>query len=327
MTCGWDSSIYLWKLYQPKSIDDSGASNIDSKTGQPVWEYKLKNNTFNCVAIFRPEGEDCEPIVYAVSTDKSIREIKTIAVKTGDSSSLQARIGDRYDEGTSYSQILTSFQRRFLVAGVADNDKPAPIQLFRSKFEKVAEVQAHSRNISRLKLNFDNTKLFSVGDDGVIGVFTIIDKEPKKKDTSQLPAIQLSEEILIEKKRRDDLQAEIKRLNDDIKMHQDAHKKQTEDELQANQDKIEELEAAIRGQKANYDSQSGFVQDEKNQIELKGHQEIEHLRRLHQEELKIKKREHEEKVYDDNERYQDLLLQKEEQEKLFRQKISELHLM
>lgn len=69
------------------------------------------------------------------------------------------------------------------------------------------------------------------------------------------------------------------------------------------------------------------MQAEKNQIELKGHQEIEHLRRLHQEELKIKKREHEEKMYADNERYQELLLQKEEQEKKFRQNISELHLM
>lgn len=87
-----------------------------------------------------------------------------------------------------------------------------------------------------MKLNFDNTKLFSVGEDGVIGVYSIVDKEPKKKDTTQLPAIILSEEILIEKKRRDDLEADIKRLYDDIKMHQDAHRKQTAEELQANQD-------------------------------------------------------------------------------------------
>lgn len=87
VTCGRDSSIFLWKLYQPKIINESGSS-VESKTGQPVWEYKLKNNTFNCVAIFRPEGEDCEPIVFATSTDKSIREIKTIAVKNGDVTTL-----------------------------------------------------------------------------------------------------------------------------------------------------------------------------------------------------------------------------------------------
>ena len=40
-------------------------------------------------------------------------------------------------------------------------------------------------------------------------------------------------------------------------MHQDAHKKQNEDELQANQDKINQLEEAIREQKAHYDGLSG----------------------------------------------------------------------
>ncbi len=70
-----------------------------------------------------------------------------------------------------------------------------------------------------MKLNFDNTKLFSVGEDGVIGVYQIVDREVKKKDAISLPIIQLSEEILIEKKVRDDLQSDIKRLQDDIKMH------------------------------------------------------------------------------------------------------------
>lgn len=114
---------------------------------------------------------------------------------------------------------MTSFQRKFQVAGVFDKDKPAAIHIFRQKFEMACEVVAHSLPIQRMKLNFDNTRLFSVGEDGVIGVYTIIDKEPKKKDAAQLPLIQLSEEILIEKKVRDDLQSDIKRLQDDIKMH------------------------------------------------------------------------------------------------------------
>lgn len=50
------------------------------------------------------------------------------------------------------------------------------------------------------------------------------------------------------------------------------------------------------------------MNDELRQIEDAGAAELAHLVRLHQEELKIKKREHEEKVYADNERYQELLL-------------------
>jgi hypothetical protein len=56
-----------------------------------------------------------------------------------------------------------------------------------------------------MKLNFDNTRLYSVGEDGVIGVFTIIDSTPKKKEASVLPTIILSEEILMWQKQRDEL--------------------------------------------------------------------------------------------------------------------------
>ena len=84
MTCGWDSSIYLWKLYPDKVVEELGTINENSKACEPVWEFKLKNNTFNCVSIYRPEGENCEPVVFATCTDKSSREIKTVQVKVGE---------------------------------------------------------------------------------------------------------------------------------------------------------------------------------------------------------------------------------------------------
>jgi hypothetical protein len=82
---------------------------------------------------------------------------------------------------------------------------------------KILDVQAHSKAIERMKLNFDHSKLFTVGADGVVGIFTIHDKETSKKSATHFPAIQFSEEILIEKKRRDELQSEIQRLNEDIR--------------------------------------------------------------------------------------------------------------
>lgn len=177
-------------------------------------------------------------------------------------------------------------------------------------------------------MNFANDKLFSVGDDGVLAIFSILDKEPKKnKDQAVLPSITISDEILIQKSKRDTLQADIRKYRADIKMHQDAHQTNIANELEANETKIKALDKQISQQKMEADSKNGLVQQEKNQIELAGHQEIERLRKLHNEELKIKKREHEEKMYHDNERYQELLHQKEEQERRFRQKISELHLL
>lgn len=62
-----------------------------------------------------------------------------------------------------------------------DKDKPAAIHIFRYPFEMACEVVAHSLPIQRLKLNFDNTKLFSVGEDGVIGVYQIVEREVRKQ--------------------------------------------------------------------------------------------------------------------------------------------------
>lgn len=146
VTCGSDHSVFLWKLFQDKQTDDNNA--VDTRVGQPVWEYKLKNNSFNCVAIYRPDGDDPEPVVYATCTDKSIREIKTFIDKKEPGAPIRAKdTGRFYEEGTTYNQVLTSFQRKFLVCGTADQDRPASIQIFRQNFEKVLEVQAHSRQI------------------------------------------------------------------------------------------------------------------------------------------------------------------------------------
>jgi len=187
VTCGSDHSVFLWKLYQDKQADDTNA--VDTRVGQPVWEYKQKNNSFNCVAIYRPDGDDPDPVVYATCTDKSVREIKTTTTKKETTTTIAARESASYTEGTTYNQVLTSFQRKFLVCGTADQDRPASIQIFRQNFEKVLEVQAHSKQIQRMALSFNNDKLFTVGEDGVLAAFHIVDKEQKKKDGASLPLI------------------------------------------------------------------------------------------------------------------------------------------
>jgi len=39
--------------------------------------------------------------------------------------------------------------------------------------EKVLEVQAHAQQIERMRLNYDNSKLFSVGIDGTLACFSM----------------------------------------------------------------------------------------------------------------------------------------------------------
>ena len=52
-------------------------------------------------------------------------------------------------------------------------EKPGSIQVIRYPFEKVAEVQAHSLPVERLRISYDNLLLFSAGQDGVFCVFEV----------------------------------------------------------------------------------------------------------------------------------------------------------
>ena len=89
-----------------------------------------------------------------------------------------------YEENLTYSQILVGYQRSLIFAGLAEPNRPGSIQVFRyadDVIEKALEVQAHSQQIERMRLNYDNSKLFSIGIDGTLACFSIKDSDEKAK--------------------------------------------------------------------------------------------------------------------------------------------------
>ena len=119
---------------------------------------------------------------------------------------------------------MVGYQRSLLFAGLAEPNRPGSIQVFRystdanrSTIEKAVEIQAHSQQIERMRLNYDNSKLFSIGIDGTLACFSVKDTEPSaNKKAQQQPSITHSEEILIEKITLDSIQSRIKTLRADI---------------------------------------------------------------------------------------------------------------
>jgi hypothetical protein len=57
----------MWKLY----ADQNPGRDGQQKDGNPVFEFKLKNVNFSCVA----NKPDSKTNVFAVGTDKTIKEI------------------------------------------------------------------------------------------------------------------------------------------------------------------------------------------------------------------------------------------------------------
>jgi len=130
----------------------------------------------------------------------------------------------QYEENLTYSQLLVGYQRSLLYAGLAEPNRPGSIQVFRYEnnvIEKAAEVQAHSQQIERMRLNYDNSKLFSIGIDGTLACFSVKDNDTEaKKKAQQQPTMQLAEDILIEKVTLDSIQTRIKTLKADIELQE-----------------------------------------------------------------------------------------------------------
>jgi hypothetical protein len=64
-------------------------------------------------------------------------------------------------------------------------------------FQRIFEVQAHSLPIERLRVSYDNQNVYSAGQDGMLGIFQVIDKDKSKNDKEYV--VTPSDEILIEK--------------------------------------------------------------------------------------------------------------------------------
>ena len=82
--------------------------------------------------------------------------------------------------------------------------------------------------------------------------------------------------------------------------------------MNSNEASIQKLLEQIEAEKAEYEGRNRGLQHEKEQVDLKGEDEQAYLKRLHEEELRLKKQEYEEKTLSDKERYEELKAQKDE---------------
>ena len=154
----------------------------------------------------------------------------------------------------TYSQVLVGYQRLLLYAGLAEPNRPGSIQVFRyanETMEKAVEVQAHANQIERMRLNFNNSKLFSVGIDGTLACFSVVDNDPNVKFLyGKQPVIEHRDEILIEKVTLDSIQKRIKTLKADIELQERTRDQQLKQTMAKNDETIKSLEEEIEEQKA-----------------------------------------------------------------------------
>ena len=110
----------------------------------------------------------------------------------------------RFEQSVNLNQIEMTHNGTAFFTGVNQTNKPGSVQVIPYPFSRnnrMLEYQAHSQMVTRMRISYDNSYLYTAGADGTLAVFQIINKSSGGQRT--LPNI--SHEILIKKRVRDDL--------------------------------------------------------------------------------------------------------------------------
>lgn len=216
--------------------------------------------------MWKPDGDKTSPSVFATGQDKSIREIKD---------GVEVR---RFEQSINLNQIEMMYNGRAFFTGVNEPNKPGSVQVVMYPFKKgkIFEIQAHAQMVNRIRISYDNQFLYTAGADGTLAVFQVIDKN---KDKREMPT--LSQEILIKKKQRDELQQEIRNLQESIKTEERNRSEEQLALLAKYKKKTEDLTREMEEKE-----QDGHAKMEK--IE----QETRDMERRYQEEINIKMDKH-----------------------------------
>lgn len=115
--------------------------------------------------------------------------------------------GDPYDAQVVLKQLAVTFNGKALFGGVGDPSKPGSIIVYKIsedtagaelKIERLAEVQAHSSEVERMRLTYDNQQLFTVGKDGCLIIHEVRERDQKSKSKIR-EVLPYADEILTEK--------------------------------------------------------------------------------------------------------------------------------
>lgn len=204
------------------------------------------------------------------------------------------------------SQIVQIGGGRVLIAGMGENDKPGSLMIIRTNpFGVLGHVQAHSLPIEKMKLNFDNTMLFTAGIDGLFSIFEIKDKDLKttKKEAAQ---VYPSDEILIEKKTRDDYITQIETLTQQVKQKEKNKQEKAEQVRASNMKKIAEMKQEIEHADLENRQRYDDLYEEKKKMEEQFEKSIRQMHDNHNNEMDRRKLEYAEKMEADQQRMVEL---------------------
>ena len=235
-SAGADGAVYEWKI------------NVrpEMQREDPDFSASKDSNSFECIAV-SPNTEHRG--YYLTGKSNDIKEIINNLVKNTEKGENEVKQTLRtLETGVTIKQIAISHNSKFLVAGIAEAEKPGALRIY--KFDpfngEYIEIQAHSLPIVRIRITFDDTYIFTAGQDGSLIIYEIRDKDfrslKREKEGYGLP---FAEEILITKAEIEELNHEIANLQTAARELETNNKMHYDMELKEKERVIEELKQQI----------------------------------------------------------------------------------
>eukprot|EP00002_Diphylleia_rotans_P000166 TRINITY_DN1008_c0_g1_i4.p1 TRINITY_DN1008_c0_g1~~TRINITY_DN1008_c0_g1_i4.p1 ORF type:complete len:1179 (-),score=303.89 TRINITY_DN1008_c0_g1_i4:414-3950(-) len=275
ISAGMDGAVYEWKLRDFK------------REGENV----LKTCNYTC-AVITPDSRT----TFAVGSDKKLKEIS------------DSQINKDFDTGIALTQVVLSHSGRMLFAGTESGSIRSYKFPLTGEFQ---EHQCHSESVSRMRISFDDSFLFTVGEDGCLFIFDIRDKEGRQqKREKDAP---FAEEILVTKsdlEEKTQLMQELKTKVDELTM-QNEYQMRLKDlnYTEKTKELTEKFTQEIEADKARYE----VLLQEKNDMEIEYEDKIKQIEERHQLALQELEAQYQQKIMGEVERYHSLVQEKEHQ--------------
>lgn len=274
ISAGLDGAVYEWNVREGKRLSENVLKSCN-------YTSAVSNETAKSI--------------YAVGSDKKLKEI-------GDS-----QINKDIDSTVCITQLAIAQSGRLLFAGT----ETGAIRLYKLPLTgDFTEYQCHAAPVTRLRVAYDDTLLFSTAEDSTVAVLEIRDKDRKAIKT--VLETDFAEEILIARSDIEEKNAtinEMKNKYDELTLQHEYQMKLKElNHSEKMKELVEKMNHDIDAWKIKYDA---LVQ-EKNEAEMQALDNTRQLEAKHLAKTQEMDRKYQQKIVDEVERYHHLLRNKEE---------------
>jgi len=251
--------------------------------------------------------------VYAACSNQVLYEIEIPKAEVRERDSLveykKAKFPktNQIPSGVNLSQIAVSNSNKFFFMATGQNDLPGSLRVSNYPFtNSVHEIFVHSKPIKKMKVSYNDDHLFTIGEDGLLVVYELYDKETQNKREKEGSEAEYAEDFLISKDEYSTLKTKIEKYERKLKEQEITNKIKYNTELKERDEDIKHLQDEIDKQQAHEKELYELLVKQKDEIMSKYSEEQQLLEKNHRATVKKKENEHKEAMRKEEERLNEI---------------------